>query len=494
MEAAISNFNQRDSSFRELARMWPLYLNSDVTGISSYWRNITESINQHLSDAPIVKDQTGRVRPPKNLMFMDWAHDHESKPMFGSECDYVSSDYPNEVHKALSSMGVTAPTWEWLCEELQKLHDEGSLEEKLHSAQWSSNLARVILESLDRKGSTSHARDLGSIPLIPLSDGTWRHAPSEDDPIYFPASEETSIPPGLPLSLVEKGAAKCPERKRLFQYLGVNDCNVSSVIERILDYHTKLSSANGHHVIAQVRYLYKFKDHLKPGAMRKILFSCSRPTGGLRKGISTYADTSPGGELRKLFTGCGEVRFLDERYFVDLEPKEKVIFAKWLRKTAGVALAPRLISSSGYTHTDFKWLLDNRSGRILAVLRQYWNHYKQNITPVVEDTIANHEFLCVSGSTTVLSKTLVPLSVLIEKTQKFAEADQCDFLSLPNDKPENWMFLSELGVNLEDGLDYYLWVLCQPGFQKHADVAKSKNLYLAIQSHCFSPDEETRVK
>lgn len=252
MEAAINNFNQPDSSFHELARMWPLYLKGNAFGRSSYWRNITESMNNHLSTALIVKDQTGRARKPRTLMFMDWAHDHESKPIFGSRCDYVSSDYPSEVRQALSSLGVTAPTWKWLCENLYNLYDKGVLQDMMHSAQWCSDLARVILESQHRKDSTKYAEDLGEIPLIPLSDGTWRSAPSEDDPIYFPASQGTTIPPGLPLSLVEEEASECPERRELFQYLGVKDCDVPSVIERILDYHTKFHSAIVSHIIAQV--------------------------------------------------------------------------------------------------------------------------------------------------------------------------------------------------------------------------------------------------
>ncbi|USP80364.1 uncharacterized protein yc1106_07638 [Curvularia clavata] len=494
MEAAIDNFNQDDSSFDELAKMWPLYLETYVFGLSSYWRNITKSMYQHLSNALVVKDQTGRVRRPTNLMFMDWAHDHESKPMFGSERDYISSNYPSEVREALSLMGVTAPTWKWLCKKLRKLHSEELLEGKMQSAQWCSDLARIILESRHRRGSTAYTEDLGKIPLIPLSDGTWRCAPSEDDPIYFPASEGTSIPPGLPLTLVEERASNCPERRKLFQYLGVKDCNVLSVIERILDYHAKLSSTTIDDVIAQVQYLCKFRDHLRPRDMRKIYFASSVPIVSVLKGASTYADISPGGELKELFTGCDEVRFLDDRYFLDLKDKQKATVAEWFRETAGVALAPRFISSSGGVHPNFEWLLANRRDRILVTLRQYWNHYKQIITPAARDTIGNHRFLCISGSTTVLHKTLVPLCELVEKTEKFAKADQCDFLSLPNGEPEDWIFLSKFGINLKEGLDYYLWVLCQSGFQKHADVVKSKDLFLAIQSCCFSPDEVERVK
>src|ERR1043165_3798232 len=107
-------------------------------------------------------------------MFLDWTHDRDSKPIFGDTCDYTSPDYPKPVHEALLSLGVTAPTWRWVCDKLQKLHDKGLLHTKMQSKGWCSDLARVILKSRKLQGrqepasDKEYARDLRKIPLILL--------------------------------------------------------------------------------------------------------------------------------------------------------------------------------------------------------------------------------------------------------------------------------------------------------------------------------------
>jgi hypothetical protein len=455
---------------------------------------MTKSIREHLSSTFTIKDQTGCVRRPKDLMFLDWACDREGEPMFGSKSDYISQDYPDKVREAILWLGVTAPDWDWVCNNLKDLHNKKLLDSKMQSAKWCSDLARVILESV-KPNDAKYARDLRGIPLIPLTDGTWRCAPSKDDPIYFLASLGARIPPGLPLSLVEENASACPMRKKLFRHLGVKDCDVPSVIELILAYHTKLTSARPDHIIAQLKYLYEKRDHLQDGDMEKIHFVSSPPISQLLKGTSIYANISSGGELEQLFSGCSKVRFLHKDYFVGLKSTERRMLAEWLRQTASVALAPRFIAASSHEiHADFKWLLDNRSDQVLATLRQHWTIYREIITPKARDTLANHEFLCWSGSTAALEKTRIPLRTLVRKTKTYGTVRNCDFLTLPSGDPEDWEFLSNLRVDLDDGLNYYLWVLCQSGFQNHVDVDKSKKLYLKIQSRAFSPFEKNRVK
>ena len=478
----------------ELAKTWPLYLNNNTSGLSAFWHRITKSINKQLSRALVIKDRTGKVREPKRLIFLDWAHDRNGEPMFGYMCDYVSPDYPDSVREALLSLGVTAPNWGWMCDKLQELHDESLLHIRMRSKEWCSDLAKVILEPQEPRGDRKYARDLRRIPLIPLADGTWRCPPSKDDPIYFPASLGTTIPPGLPLSLVDEEACACPKRRKLFRLLGVNDCDVPNVVERILDYHAKFSSAKAVHLIAQLKYLYKMREHLRPGDMDKIYFECSA-SKHFQRGTSTYADISVGGELQQLFSGYSEAHFLDGRYFAELDPFERAKLAEWLGETASVALAPRFIAiySCGL-HRDFEWLLDNKSDQVLAILHQHWSLYNKDMTNIVKDTLAGHKFMCKSGGRAALRKTYIPLPTLVEKTQAFGNADDCHFLALPSGNLKDWKFLSSLGVGLDEGLDFYLWVLNQSGFKEHIDVDKSKQLYLAIQSRAFSPIEEEKVK
>lgn len=381
----------------ELAKTWPLYLSDNTDILSAYWRNIAQSINKHLSRASVIKDRTGDVQAPKDLMFLDWTHDRNGKPMFWEMCDYVSPNYPESVRTALLLLGVTTPNWKWLCDKLQELHNGNLLHIRMRSKEWCSDLANIILEPQELRGDKNYARDLRSIPLIPLADGTWRCPPSKDDPIYFPASSGTIIPPGLPLSLVNKEACACPKRSRLFLLLGVKDCDVQIIVKRILVYHANFSSAMRVDLIAQLKYLYKMREHLQSGDMNKIYFTCSA-SKCFQKGTSAYADISVSGELQHLFSGYSDAYFLDGHYFAELDPFERATLAEWLSETASVVLAPRFISTySNGLHRDFEWLLANKSDQVLDILRQHWSLYNKCMTNTAKNTLAAHKFICKSG-------------------------------------------------------------------------------------------------
>lgn len=428
-------------------------------------------------------------------MFLDWAHDCNGEPMFGNMCDYVSPNYPESVRSALLLfLGVSTPNWQWLCAKLQMLQNNNLLHVKMRSRQWCSDLAKVILEPQDPWSNINYARDLRKIPLIPLANGTWRCPPSENDPIYFPASLGTVIPPGLQFPLVDEEACACPKRNKLFRLLGVKDCDIPNVVKRILDYHVNPSRAVPDHLIAQLRYLFKMRKYLRPGDMVNVYFECPTSTR-FQRGISAYADISVGGELQQLFSGYSDAHFLDGDYFADLNSFERTELAEWLSKTSSMALAPRLIETHSHSlHRDFQWLLNNKRDEALAILRQHWNLYKKCMTNTAKDTLAGHGFMCKSGDRAALCETYIPFPNLLETAEKFGSADDCDFLELPGGDPKAWKFLSSFSVGLDEGLEFYLWILNQDGFKAHEDVDKSKQLYLAIQSRAFSPSEKLKVK
>jgi hypothetical protein len=473
--------------------MWPLYLDFDTHGLSDYWRSAREQLLQHLSSAVLLKTRSKSFGVPNKPIFLDQAHNGKFHPIFGSPEDYVSEEYPESVREALSRLGVTIPDWSWVFRNIWELNRERLLQTKLHNKKWFSDLAKVILRA-QGASETEKFRDLKSIPLIPLTDGTWRCSPTSDDPIYFPVSSGTTIPPGLPLSLVDEVACQIENRRKLFRLLGVKDCDIPSVIERVLHYHTSPKSAEEVHIIAQLKYLYEIRDHVRAKDMRKIWFVCSAPSEDLRLGRSMYADSA--GELQHLFSGYDEARFLHESYFDGYSSDEKITLTQWLRDTARIAIAPRLQAPhpSVGLHEDFQWLLDNKSDQILAVLRQNWGVYEKKITGRTIEAIANREFICKSGSHVALHRTYLPLRPLKEKVEAFGDPESCNFLSYPSGEPEDWKFLSRFDVGLDDGLDFYLWVHSQCGFQKQESVYYSRQLYLTIQSLAYSPDEMQKVR
>ncbi|KAH7130730.1 putative heterokaryon incompatibility protein [Dendryphion nanum] len=379
-EAAVTFLNKGGSKYSELAKLWPLYLDHSTDGMSLYWRGIAKEIIEYLSESPVIADRSGMARKPNDLMFLDWAHDRNGDPIFGHSRDYVSPHYPGSVRKSLLSLGVTAPNWSWLCNKLKVLYRKSLLQDKLEDAEWCSDLAKVILTPQESEGKIDYAEDLRKYPLIPLTDGTWRCAPTQDDPIYFPMSSGVTIPPGIRLSVVEEEACACPTRKKLFKRLGVRDCDVYTVIERILEYHITLKSANHVHLIAQLKYLYKKQLFLKYYDMKQIYLVGSN-NRSWHRGVETYADMTSSGKLQHWFFGYDRANFLSDGYFENLNSDEKANFVEWLNLKAGVALAPRFIADeSAALHDDFQWLLANKSDQILVILRQHWSLYNKAMT------------------------------------------------------------------------------------------------------------------
>ena len=337
--------------------------------------------------------------------------------------------------------------------------------------------------------------ELKNVPLIPLVDGTWRCPPSIQEPIYFPASQGIMIPPGLDLSLVDAEACACPQKKELFRLLGVKDCDVSNVVERILDYHSNRNSAAPVTLIAQVKYLYRAREYLQHGDMMNVLFPTTNRKNTCIKGSSLYIDTSTSGELKQLFSRYREAYFADPRLFEGLDTLEKSSFVTWIETSANAASMPRIRSlSSDSLHADFAWLLKNRPERILDILEDNWTIYHSCLTPQIVDVLSTTSFECRSGARIALRETYLPSPSLLERSEVYCDPKKCHFLEVPTETPSAWKFLRDLDVGVEEDLSFYLWLLKQPGYEENAEISKVKQLYIAIQSHGYDPAEEERIR
>jgi hypothetical protein len=483
---AVENINSEESrpELRTLARTWPEYINCDMNNLSTYWLSIGENMRKHLQDAPVLRNQAGKLSIPNRLKFLDWAGDRNGNPMLDEASNYVSADYSESIRENLVWLGVTPPSWEWMCQSLKALHDKGLLRTRMKNGEWCSDLARMILQakSVCSKDKSCY-RSLSEIPLIPLSNGTWRCSPSQDDPIYFPVSSGTPLPLGLSLALVDKQACVCPQRKKLFQLLGVETCMVTDVVRKVFALHAKVRSEtileNMDTMISQLMYLYKVRERVDSLNMEKLQLVCCTHDH-FRYGRSMYADVSATGELEQLFTGYKNFHRMDDAYFAKMDPIDKADFARWLSESAGVALAPRIVTRSDELHVDFRWMLENRGDHVLEVLRQNWGSYSTLEKSMVEDSLVDNEFMCRSGWRTVLSKTYLPFPKLLNRVREFGDPDRLPFLELPSGKPEDWKFLHTLGVlRVKEDLHFYLWILHY--LTESIDIQKIKQLYQKIQ-------------
>jgi hypothetical protein len=478
---AVQKFNQIFDGERELGKTWPLFLNTKNCPPGRYWRNIEQSIFDRLKKNPVIETQAGGYASPNSLMFLDWAHDRKGEPIFGTTRDYISSSYPSSVRAALILLHVAAPDWKWLLKHLKDLNRDNCLHTRTRTMEWYSDLAKVLLEPSQAHARTDYHQGLSSIPLIPVGLDRWVTAPTPDKPIYFPESSGISIPPGLRLTMVQEAACACPHRKRLFKLLGVKNCDVRSIVEEIIEYHSKFKKAGPSDIIRQVKYLYQVRQELQPGEMKKIWFAVEG-NGGYHQGRYIYYSTSAEDELRSLFSDCDHAVFLHPDYVRNFTASEKSCFINWLETEADISTIPRLCSESSKLHKDFLWLLENKIDRVLNVLYRHWDIYDPLLSRGIVKRLSEHRFLCLSGAHIRLHKTYLPIHSLLEKSREYCGTPNCAFLTLSDHSPTEWMFLSKFTVGTEQNLDFYLWILQQPQFKIEANVERAKKLYSDIQS------------
>ncbi|KAF2187468.1 hypothetical protein K469DRAFT_772048 [Zopfia rhizophila CBS 207.26] len=361
---AVDTFNKEFSEPLELGKTWPLFLNERYCPPNRYWRKVEKDILDHLKKTAVLQTRAENYAKPTSLTFMDWAHDRNGDPIFGTGDDYISSSYPFFVRKALDLLGVTKPDSDWVVKRLRELHRDRCLHTGNRTMEWYSDLAKVLL--IVRQAQPGTERQLET-------------APTASDPIYFPENLGVNIPPGLTLTIVQQAACECKHRKKLFKLLGVQDCDVKSIVERIINYHTKLDRAKPSDIIEQVKYLYHAREHLEPGDMEEIWFATEN-NGPFRRGVRIYPPVSADDELRDLFSGYKNAVFLHPGYLQGLVPSQESHLIEWLEDSANICKMPRLCSESGGMHDDFLWLLENKIERILGVLRTNWSNYNPIMT------------------------------------------------------------------------------------------------------------------
>ncbi|OBT52528.1 hypothetical protein VE04_07127, partial [Pseudogymnoascus sp. 24MN13] len=493
---AVAAFNRvfpDSAQSAQLSKTWLVFLGVTSAEPSEYWRNIRRGIVKRLKRREVIQTRSGSYASPPSLMFLSWAKDRDGEPIFGSNNGYVSSAYPASVYGILGNLGVGTPDSEWISTELQDLQRSGSLHDRSRSSAWYSDLAKVILTPGKSARHPTYKYELRKIPLIPLVDGLWSVAPTVSTPIYFPQSLGARIPSGLPLLLVDEAACKCKHRTKLFELLGVKYCDASNIVKEIVGYHTRFTRANHSDIVGHAKYLYHAKDQLIGNDLKKIYFAIAE-RGSFLKGSDLYTDSPPSTELSELFSGYGDARFLHPDYFQDLHAIEKRQFIDWLKSEADIATVPRLTTQYDGLHDDFRWILENRSDRVLDIIRRHWDVYSSKVTSQIQRQVARRTFLCQTGNLVPLRQSFIPLPGLVQKSHELCGSDSCSFLVLSGCLPRDWRFLSTFDVGTEDNLDFYLWILEQPGFKVNPSVERAKRLYSEIQSRAGSNAEKVSVR
>ena len=519
---SIHYFNQCDNRGRNLRYTWLFFLNDSSTDLSDFWDKIFYSVLNKLKRSEILLSRQDTLRTPESLTFLDWAQNRHSRPLFGHSDDFVSKSYHKSVRHHLVQLGVKTPDVGWLKRQLRLLGDR--LHDSSHNDLWQEDLAEAVL---DKSGISDIVSVFDGIRIIPMQDGSWQCAPSPNaltDAIYFPTVDDVQVPSGIDIDVVSMEAVASPSRKRLFKLLGVKECEIEDIVEKIRCFHQDLKAQKkilGRLEVGtlkdHVRYLYDVRNmvdnwdslHLE----QDILFWSAECR--IYKGDRLYlADLSElqtvdrGYQLKSLFKDYTRVRYLHQTYLDQFRGKERQGFRDWLSRVFGIESIPRLRDSeTGSLHSDFRWLLQDRSDQALDILRLHWSEYKQIVDPKdIEATEAIEEInkeikktkvRCQASTfseTRELRTAFAPSNIIIEEITKITGSANCALLALPSGHVDSWKFLKHFGVGFDRSLKFYLWMLGQKDFKAQRSRKVAKSLYVEIQRYATERDHDKYVR
>ncbi|KAH7178293.1 hypothetical protein DER46DRAFT_621964 [Fusarium sp. MPI-SDFR-AT-0072] len=182
------------------------------------------------------------------------AEDEHGKPLLDDPLSdsYLLHKYPVAAAAKLAEYGLATVADARLLELLEM--DLKSPKPKMHtntSRDWHIAMSR-LLSKLPTNGEL--IEKLKSLPIVQLRDGSWTSAAS--GPFYFPTAGHGVVPGSLKFRDVTLLATSQPERRALYEQLGVIQPTVKQAREKILDNFKSSETLSIEDVYDYLRYLH----------------------------------------------------------------------------------------------------------------------------------------------------------------------------------------------------------------------------------------------
>ncbi|KAF5582149.1 hypothetical protein FPANT_8638 [Fusarium pseudoanthophilum] len=235
---------------------WPLFLTPILEDTDPFWSALDTDIRSWISKNPVLRCKGSRAWrlishltrvPPE-------AQDENGKPLFNDPLSesYLLRKYPVAAAAKLTKYGLATMTDARLLELLEM--DLESPKPRMHtstSRDWQIAMLRLLTKLLT---NDERVDKLKSLPIVQLRDGSWTSAAS--GPVYFPNSEHGAIPESLKFRDVTLLATFQPERRKLYENLGVTRPTAKEVRQKILDTFKPAETLLLDDVYEYLRYLY----------------------------------------------------------------------------------------------------------------------------------------------------------------------------------------------------------------------------------------------
>ncbi|KAH7317120.1 hypothetical protein B0I35DRAFT_434596 [Stachybotrys elegans] len=442
---AIRRFATASSGGPESLRyMWPKYIKHHESG-ELFWNLLHKAIIRDIGLQPIIqsRDPTAPYYKAVNLRYVPKRFRFGAEPLF--DCPslkktHLSFNY-DKAYDELRLIGMRTLSVSDLVEQLATwLEDNGPAELSNKSNEWHRHMASLF------SGETDLRQYLVTLPIVPLVDGSWVDA--RTDQLYLTSDiDDEHVPEGISIYLVDEHASQDPIRRSFYQFLGIPTYTTRQVCELIGELHSGTPSSMRHRnvsdMITDTAYLFRHRSLYLEASPPSIYFVVSWHGEVSCRKDQVYVTTSlEGSQVVNKYKDVARSPFflLDERYERAIcgdDWMTRGAFHRWLVEAQGVSTLPVLVRDSQLT-PEWLFLRDTDVVDLLHVVKADCDN--DRLHPRLLSEVPQLTVKCMDGSHCILAETAVPTRSLRQACPHILFAD------LPTSM--DWTFLSRFNITI----------------------------------------------
>ena len=421
-----------------LQYQWMRYLPSkdDGNAWDPFWISVIKNIATQLKETRVLRPaRHGRLCKIEKLkVITNDANDENGKPLFNDIQPeiYLAPEYLPADQDRLKEFGLGAMNMSELLQRLRlDLDSETSrMKGTTTTYEWHRRAALLLQRPFEEKWVNVTGR-VRETKLLPLRDGTW--VSIIDGPVYYPALGSLLIPNRLQLKVINHSAANHPERRRLFDLLGVQTATIEFVRTQIASRYQQKGSVYRADGIADLQFMYLTHDNQsRVGETLRIKLSdgefLQNPTE-VDMYLASDDPLSPAQLLPRTANGPhpedGRPIFIIDWYVTSSPPNPPAglpAWVDWLHDTIGIRRDLRLKDrSSNKLSGAVQYVAKHRPSKFMLLLNKLWRlqgaELRRNDT--IKNQLCETEVLCRGGRFRKLRHTYLPTRPALDTAERF---------------------------------------------------------------------------
>ncbi|KAG9256351.1 uncharacterized protein F5Z01DRAFT_618953 [Emericellopsis atlantica] len=427
---------------------WMRYLPSDDSenAWGPFWTGVIDGIKDNVKVTPVLRPASlgplrkiGEMRRNSRLDV-----DHKGQPLFPDIAPekYLSPRYAQEDLELLKSLGLENIFMdEILARARCDLDNARSRLKTCQSEEWHTRAAKLFQFPFQKKWDASIG-ELKQMNVLPLRGGNW--ASVREGPVYYADSDEVPIPEGLRLRVINPSASNNPERKKLFDLIGVATAPTRIVLDQIRQRYREIGSSilTPGMSLADMHFAYLTSHAMETARMSlgiKVFTNDLVIRDPSREDVFLPSDDALGASHLLSPTPDGQdiddgapgykVPFLHDDYLLNPpvdRRSESPRWVDWLHDCIHIRRNLRLKErSENNLSKPFLYVAKHRPKRLMSLLHKLWQKESEQTyaNQALLEELSNIEVVCRGGRFCKLKETFFPTSRLEDLAKRFLSDD-----------------------------------------------------------------------